>query len=159
MTTLRPAVFLDRDGVLNRTTVRDGAPRPPGTPEEVQILPGVEEALARLRERGFPLIVVTNQPDVARGPPKQSVVERINDALASRLGLAAGYTCYHDSGDEGACRKPRAGMLTRAAEEHGIDLRRSYMVGDRWGDVAAGAAAGCRTFLIDMPYSQCQRCS
>jgi transaldolase len=159
MKTLRPAVFLDRDGVLNRTAVREGAPRPPGSLAEVEILPGVEEALRRLRSRGLPLIVVTNQPDVARGTQQRSVVEEINRSLARRLGLTAVYTCYHDNADDCTCRKPRAGMLVRAAEEHGIDLGSSYMVGDRWGDVAAGAAAGCRTFLIDMPYSQCHRCS
>jgi transaldolase len=86
-------------------------------------------------------------------------VEEINATLSRRLGLSAVYACYHDNADDCACRKPKPGMLARAAEEHGIDLRRSFMVGDRWGDVAAGAAAGCRTFLIDMPYSQCERCS
>ena len=159
MKTLRPAVFLDRDGVLNRTTVRGGTPCPPNSAAELEILPGVEDALKCLRERGLPLIVVTNQPDVARGTQKQSAVEEINRSLADRLGLTAVYTCYHDNADDCACRKPRPGMLTRAAEEHGIDLRRSFMVGDRWGDVAAGAAAGCQTFLIEMPYSQCHRCS
>ena len=154
----RPAVFLDRDGVLIGTFVRDGVPRPPDYAGQMQILPGVPEALDRLRAAGFALIVVTNQPDVARGTQCQSVVEEINAALRRRLGLTAVYTCYHDNADDCACRKPRPGMLRRAAEEHGIDLRRSFMVGDRWGDVAAGAAAGCRTFLIETPYSQGDRC-
>jgi D-glycero-D-manno-heptose 1,7-bisphosphate phosphatase len=159
MSALRPAVFLDRDGVLNRTTVRGGTPYPPALVAEVEILPGVEEALRRLRERGLPLIVVTNQPDVARGTQTQQAVEEINQYLARRLGVTAVYTCCHDDADDCACRKPRPGMLTRAASEHGIDLRRSFMVGDRWGDIAAGTAAGCTTLLIDMPYSQCHRCS
>lgn len=156
---LRPAVFLDRDGVLNRTTVRAGTPCPPGSLAEVEILPGVENALRRLRERGLPLIVVTNQPDVARGTQKQAAVEEINTFLARSLGVTAVYTCYHDNTDDCVCRKPRPGMLDRAAQEHGIDLTRSFMVGDRWGDVAAGAAAGCTTLLIDMPYSQTARCT
>jgi transaldolase len=159
MKNLRPAVFLDRDGVLNRTAVRDGTPYPPSMVDEVEVLPGVEAALRKLRDRGLPLIVVTNQPDVARGTQTRAVVEQINDFLARRLGVTAVYTCYHDNADDCACRKPRPGMLTRAAEEHGIDLRRSFMVGDRWGDVAAGAAAGCTTILIDLPYSQCHRCT
>src|SRR5688572_22985126 len=159
MSALRPAVFLDRDGVLNRTAVRNGTPHPPDSLAEVEVLPGVAEALARLRARGLPLIVVTNQPDVARGAQKQAAVEEINNFLARTLGVTAVYTCYHDNADECACRKPKPGMLTRAAEEHGVDLRRSFMVGDRWGDVAAGAAAGCTTLLIDMPYSQCHRCT
>jgi transaldolase len=156
---LRPAVFLDRDGVLNRTAVRGDTPHPPGTLAEVEILPGVPEALELLRRRGLPLIVVTNQPDVARGSQTREAVESINQFLAQQLRLDAVYTCYHDNADACACRKPKPGMLMRAAEEHGIDLSRSFMVGDRWGDVAAGAAAGCETVLVNMPYSQCHRCS
>ena len=159
MSNLRPAVFLDRDGVLNRTTVRAGTPYPPASVEAVEILPGVEAALRKLRERGLALVVVTNQPDVARGTQTKAVVEEINAHLARRLAVDAFYTCYHDNGDDCACRKPRPGMLRQAAEEHGIDLRRSFMVGDRWGDVAAGAAAGCQTLLVDMPYSQGERCN
>lgn len=159
MTDPRPAVFLDRDGVLNRTMVRGGTPYPPGKVEDVEILPGVEEALRKLRERRLPLIVVTNQPDVSRGTQTRAAVEQINQFLAQRLVVDAFYTCYHDDADECLCRKPRPGMLRRAAEEHGIDLRRSYMVGDRWADIAAGAAAGCTTLLVDMPYSQCHRCT
>ena len=155
---LRPAVFLDRDGVINRTTVRDGTPRPPRSVDEVEVLPGVPEALWRLADAGLPLIVVTNQPDVARGTQTQAAVEEINRFLAERLPLTAVYACYHDNDDECDCRKPRPGMLLRAAREHGLDLARSWMVGDRWGDVEAGAAAGCRTCLIDLPYSQSHRC-
>ncbi len=153
------AVFLDRDGVLNEAVVRDGRPYPPDSLQTLRLCDGVAEGLSALHGAGYRLIVVTNQPDVARGTQRRSVVEEINQSLARRLGLTAVYACYHDNGDECACRKPRAGMLTRAAEEHGIDLRRSYMVGDRWGDVAAGAAAGCETLLNDMPYSQCHRCT
>jgi len=159
MPPLRRAVFLDRDGVLNRTAVRDGVPCPPGTLAEVEILPGVAEALQQLRRRGLPLIVVTNQPDVARGTQVRDVVEGINQLLTRRLGLDAVYTCYHDNADDCACRKPKPGMLMRAAAEHCIDLSASFMVGDRWGDVAAGAGAGCETILVNMPYSQCHRCS
>ena len=156
---LRPAVFLDRDGVLNRTTVRGGTPYPPGSVAEVEILPGVPEALARLRARGLPLIVVTNQPDVARGTQSQAVVEEINQVISRRLGVTAVYACYHDNADHCDCRKPKPGMLMRAAREHGLDLPGSFMVGDRWGDVAAGSAAGCETLLVNMPYSECHRCS
>src|SRR5678815_5751522 len=100
MKDLRPAVFLDRDGVLNRTSVRGGTPHPPNSVAEVEVLPGVEAALRKLRERGLPLVVVTNQPDVARGTQKQSVVEEINAALSRRLSLTAVYTCYHDNADD-----------------------------------------------------------
>src|SRR4051812_30433549 len=103
----RPAVFLDRDGVINRTTVRDGVPHPPNSVEEVELLPGVADALGRLAAAGLPLIVVTNQPDVARGAQTREEVERINHFLASRLPLTAVYVCYHDNADRCECRKPK----------------------------------------------------
>jgi D-glycero-D-manno-heptose 1,7-bisphosphate phosphatase len=156
----RPAVFLDRDGVLNRATVRGETPYPPMSVAEVEILPGVSESLQRLADAGYPLIVVTNQPDVARGTQEREIVEQINDHVARELPmLTQVYTCFHDTPDNCNCRKPRPGMLMQAAAEHGIDLSQSYMIGDRWSDVVAGAAAGCKTFLFDVPYSQCHRCT
>jgi D-glycero-D-manno-heptose 1,7-bisphosphate phosphatase len=155
---LLPAVFLDRDGVINRSVVREGVPHPPDNLGEVEILPGVREAMDLLAAAGFLRIVVTNQPDVARGTQTVEGVEAINRFLADNLPISAFYVCYHDGGDGCDCRKPRPGMLLRAAREHGIDLAASFMVGDRWSDVEAGRAAGCRAFLIDMPYSQHDRC-
>jgi D-glycero-D-manno-heptose 1,7-bisphosphate phosphatase len=153
------AVFLDRDGVLNATTVRDGTAYPPARAEDVVILPFVREALARLAQHNLRLIVVTNQPDVARGTQTRDAVERINQHLAEQLPIDAVFTCYHDNADRCDCRKPRPGMLVQAAREHQIDLRASFMVGDRWSDVVAGQAAGCTTFLLETPYSQRQRCT
>jgi D-glycero-D-manno-heptose 1,7-bisphosphate phosphatase len=158
-TLMRRAVFLDRDGVLNRTTVRDGVPYPPASAEELELLGGVAEALALLARHDLLLVVVTNQPDVARGTQTCAAVERINRRLIEQLPLHAIFTCYHDNADGCDCRKPRPGMLMAAARAHQIDLRGSFMVGDRWSDVAAGQAAGCRTFLLDQPYSQRQRCA
>ena len=159
MTPRRPAVFLDRDGVINRTHVVDGVPHPPASAAECEILPGVADAMAQLKAEGLPLIVVTNQPDVARGSQTQAVVEEINGCLRSRLPIDAVCVCYHDNADGCDCRKPKPGMLVRAAEEHHLDLGSSFMVGDRSGDVLAGAAAGCKTFLVDLPYSKADRCS
>lgn len=156
----RPAVFLDRDGVINRTIVRGGTPCPPMAVNEVEILPGVSDALKSLADKGLPLIVVTNQPDVARGAQTRETVEQINALIHGRLPmLTAFYVCYHDNADKCQCRKPGPGMLIRASVDHDIDLLRSFMVGDRWSDVVAGAAVGCKTFLFDVPYSQCQRCT
>ena len=153
-------MFLDRDGVLNRTTVRDGTPFPPMRVEEVEVLPGVAGALKRLVGNGLSLFVVTNQPDVARGTQTREAVEEINALLGKELPeLDAFYICYHDNKDACDCRKPGPGLLKRAAGEHGIDLSNSFMVGDRWSDVVAGAAAGCKTFLFDVPYNQCHRCT
>jgi D-glycero-D-manno-heptose 1,7-bisphosphate phosphatase len=152
-------VFLDRDGVLNRTIVRNGVPYPPDSVSEVEILPGVAEALCRLVEMGLPLIVVTNQPDVARGTQTKAAVEAINQHLRERLPLTAFYVCFHDTPDNCTCRKPKPGLILDAAAAYNIDLRRSFLVGDRWSDVAAGQAAGCQTLLIDLPYSQGDRCT
>ncbi len=155
-----PAVFLDRDGVLNRTVVRNGTPYPPMSVDEVEIPVGVRSALERLADAGLPLLVVTNQPDVARGKQSRQVVEQINAHIRRELPmLTAFYVCYHDNVDGCNCRKPGPGMLMQAATEHGIHLPQSFMVGDRWSDVAAGAAAGCKTFLFDVPYSQCHKCT
>jgi transaldolase len=150
----RRAVFLDRDGVLNRAIVRDGRPYPPQSPEQVEILPGVRESLRRLKERGFILIVVSNQPDVARGTSSQSTVEAINSHLATTLPIDRFIMCYHDVEDACGCRKPLPGMLLEGALEFDVDLRKSYMVGDRWRDIEAGRAAGCTTFFVDYGYSE-----
>src|SRR5213593_1252773 len=154
-----PAVFLDRDGVLNRGVVRNGISCPPASVDEVEILPGVSEALGLLARQGLPLIVITNQPDVARGTQTREAVEQINRRLLERLPLTAILTCYHDDADGCACRKPRPGLLVQGARDHGVDLGRSFMVGDRWSDVVAGQAAGCLTFLIAGPYNQRERCA
>ena len=144
----RRAVFLDRDGVLNEVVLRDGRPAsPPGLPD-VRIPPGVAEALRRLRQAGFVLICVTNQPEVARGRQRRGTVEAINRALGAALPIDDFFVCYHDDEDDCQCRKPRPGLLLAAAARHGLDLRRSVMVGDRWRDVDAGHRAGCLAIQI-----------
>jgi D-glycero-D-manno-heptose 1,7-bisphosphate phosphatase len=150
------AVFLDRDGVVNRAIVRDGLPYPPGSLDELEVLPGVPEALRELKNAGFLLLVVTNQPDVARGTTTRETVEGINGALAHTLPIDRFYTCYHDTRDACACRKPKPGMLLEAAQALGVDLARSYMVGDRWRDIEAGTAAGCSTVFVDCGYREKQ---
>jgi D-glycero-D-manno-heptose 1,7-bisphosphate phosphatase len=156
---VRRAVFLDRDGVLNRAFVSDGVPHPPSTLEEVEILPGVEQALHRLRSLGLLLIGVTNQPDVARGTTPRTTVEAINRYLIDRLALTGILTCFHDTVDGCACRKPAPGLLLEGARRYGVSLRDSFMVGDRWSDVVAGQAAACLTFLIEATYNQRDRCT
>ena len=148
----RRAVFLDRDGVLNRALVRDGKPYPPPSPDALEILDGVPDALARLRAAGFLLVVVTNQPDVARGTQRREAVEAINAVLLQTLPLDEIVVCYEDG--DSPRRKPNPGMLLEAARRHGIDLSASFMVGDRWKDVEAGARAGCRTVFIDRGYAE-----
>jgi D-glycero-D-manno-heptose 1,7-bisphosphate phosphatase len=152
----RPAIFLDRDGVINRALVRNGIPCPPASPQELAILPRVAEALAALKARGYALVVVTNQPDVARGTSCRSAVELIHATLRSELCLDAILTCFHDSADDCDCRKPKPGLLFRAARDFDIELASSFMVGDRWRDIEAGQRAGCRTFFIDGAYGERQ---
>jgi D-glycero-D-manno-heptose 1,7-bisphosphate phosphatase len=150
---LRRAVFLDRDGVLNRAIVRDGRPYPPSTVEELEILPGAVEAARRLRDAGFLLIGATNQPDVARGTQRVEIVEAMNERLLAAMPIVEIRVCYED-GDDSPRRKPNPGLLLEAAEAHAIDLSASYMVGDRWRDVEAGRRAGCRTVFIDRDYRE-----
>ena len=147
------AVFLDRDGVLNRAMVRDGRPYPPDTLEAFEILPGVPEALGRLRDAGYLLIGATNQPDVARGTQRREVVEAMNERLLGELPITGILVCY-DDGDDCPRRKPNPGLLLEAAEAYGLDLAACFMVGDRWRDVEAGRRAGCRSIFIDLDYSE-----
>lgn len=148
------AVFLDRDGVLTRALVRDGIAYAPVTPAEMEIDADAPAALARLKAAGFLLVVITNQPDVARGITRFEDVDTMHATLRAALPLDAFFVCYHDNADGCECRKPKPGMLIAAAATHGVDLARSYMVGDRWRDVDAGAAAGCRTVWIDRGYRE-----
>ena len=150
----RRAVFLDRDGVLNRAIIRHGKPYPPADLTELEVLPGVSESLALLKAAGYMLIVVTNQPDVARGTTSKSLVEAINNDLAQRLPIDEFRTCYHDSKDGCSCRKPSPGSMISAAQQHRLDLSLSYMVGDRWRDIEAGQRAGCKTIFIDYGYDE-----
>jgi D-sedoheptulose 7-phosphate isomerase len=146
------AVFLDRDGVINRSVIRDGKPFPPATLQDLEILPGVPEALQQLKQHGYKLIVVTNQPDVARGKQSQQTIDAMHQALSARLPLDDILACYHTDDDKCDCRKPMPGMLLQAARQHNIDMATSFMVGDRWRDIDAGYNAGCKTILIDYGY-------
>jgi len=148
------AVFLDRDGVLNEAVMRDGKPYPPASLEELKIFPEAAAALTALKRAGYLRIVVTNQPDVARGVTSRETVEAINGVVGAALGIDDFFVCWHDDRDACACRKPKPGLLAEAAERYGIDLRQSSLIGDRWRDIDAGAAAGCRTVLIDRGYRE-----
>ncbi len=148
------AVFLDRDGVLNRAVLRNGKPHPPPSVAELQLTPDAKDALESLRAKGYTLVVVTNQPDISRGITSRETVDEINRKMASLLPLDDIYVCPHSDEDHCDCRKPKAGLLQQAARRHDIDLAASFMVGDRWRDVEAGQNAGCRTILIDDGYDE-----
>jgi D-glycero-D-manno-heptose 1,7-bisphosphate phosphatase len=150
----RRAVFLDRDGVLNRAIVRNGRPYPPANLAELELTAGARDACAVLRRAGYLLVIVTNQPDIARGAVTHESVADMNLWLASELGLDHAKVCPHDDADRCACRKPKPGLLLQYAAEWNIDLDASFMIGDRWRDVEAGARAGCRTVFIDYSYDE-----
>lgn len=148
------AVFLDRDGVINRVILRAGKPYSPQALADFELLPGVLEAVRSLHDAGFLIIVATNQPDVGAGRQTRAGVEAIHVHLREALPVDDIKVCYHTDSDGCACRKPKPGMLLDAAEEWGVDLVSSVMVGDRWRDVEAGKAARCRTILIENTYDE-----
>jgi len=149
-----PAVFLDRDGVINESVVVDGKPYPPATLDAFRYIDGIEQAVAALRDAGYRIIVVTNQPDVATGKQERSVVDAMHAKLRSELGVDDVLACFHTDEHCCECRKPKPGMLIEAGKRWKIDFSRSYMVGDRWRDIEAGAAVGCRTVFIDYGYAE-----
>ena len=127
---------------------------PPRSLEELEILPRVAEAIDTLKEAGYLVIVVTNQPDVATGKQERSVVESMHEKLCAELAIDEVRVCYHVDADNCDCRKPKPGMLQSAAADWGIALEQSFMVGDRWRDIDAGKAAGCKTVFIDCDYTE-----
>jgi D-glycero-D-manno-heptose 1,7-bisphosphate phosphatase len=153
---MKPAVFLDRDGVLNEVIIRDGKPYPPASLAALKVPDDVLPALQRLKSAGYLLLGATNQPDVVRGKTEKSLVEAINAHLMATLPLDEMRVCYHDDADHCECRKPRPGLILQAAKAHGVDLTRSFMVGDRWRDIEAGEQAGCKTVWINRAYNETQ---
>lgn len=150
------AVFLDRDGVINRAIIRGGLPFAASNLSDFEIFPEVPEACRQLKAAGFLLIVATNQPDVGRGTMKKGTVEALHGEMCRKLPIDRVEVCYHPG--HGAsncdCRKPKPGLLLNAARELDIDLTRSWMVGDRWRDIDCGHAAGCRTIFINRGYAE-----
>ncbi len=149
----RPAVFLDRDGVLNRVVWRDGKAASPRAVDELEIEADASAALAMLKDAGYLLLVVTNQPDVRRGLMAIETLDAIHGRLAQALPLDDIAACMHDNADACACRKPKPGLVLGLAERHGVDLSRSWLVGDQDRDIQCGQAAGCHTVLLDRPYN------
>lgn len=148
------AVFLDRDGVINENIDRDGKPVAPTRLADFQILPGAADAVQRLKDAGFVLVVVTNQPDIATGRTPRTELDAMHAELRRRMPLDDIKACFHVEADGCACRKPKPGMILEAAAERGIDLGESYLIGDRWRDIGAGRAAGCYTIFIDYGHKQ-----
>jgi len=149
----RRAVFLDRDGVLVVPSFRNGRSFAPTTLEQFEIYPEAPECLSRLKQAGFLLVVVTNQPDVGAGRVRREIIEEMHMRLRQALPLDAIKVCFHRQNENCTCRKPLPGLLLEAADELVVDLANSVMIGDRASDVEAGFAAGCSTVFIDLNYT------
>lgn len=151
------AIFLDRDGVLIKAGKQHGLPTSAKKLSDVVLDPNAIESIITLKQMGFLCVMVTNQPDVARGVCKEKDVIEINDYLIRTLKLDATYACFHDNLDNCDCRKPKPGMLLAAAKDFIISLTSSYLIGDRWRDIDAGAAVQCCTVFIDHGYEESLR--
>ena len=150
---MKPAIFFDRDGVLNAIVVRDGKPASPRTPNELRIVPEAFEVLDHFKALGFTLFVVTNQPDVSRGLMSDADLDAIHVKLATALPVEEIAACRHDNADECPCRKPKPGLLLQLAKRHSVDLAASWMIGDQDRDITCGRAAGCATILLARAYN------
>ena len=149
-----PAVFLDRDGVLVRSEMREGKAFAVRSVDAFRLLPGSADSVRRLKAAGYLVVVVTNQPDIGNGLIAADVVEAMHTLLRRRTAVDDIRCCPHAQNVGCNCRKPRPGMLLQAAQTLNIDLARSWMVGDRSSDVTAGHAAGCRTIFINRGYRE-----
>lgn len=152
---LAKAVFFDRDGVLNEALYRDGKAYAPLLLEEMIILPVVAKVVRELSTAGFLIFVFSNQPDVSRGTLDPKILDQMNQKLMKEVpGIREIFICPHDNHHQCECRKPKPGMIVEASKKWGIDLQKSFAVGDRKKDIEAGKTAGCKTVLIDAPYNQ-----
>lgn len=147
----KKAVFLDRDGVLNRPNVIDGKPYAPKKVKDFIIYSEVYEVLNNLKNNLYKLIVVTNQKDVGRGITSMKVLNTMHNKLKSFLPIDDIKVCICI--DECDCYKPNPGMILEAQKEWNIDIEKSYIIGDSWRDIGAGINAGCKTILIDRKYN------
>jgi len=151
---MKAAVFLDRDGTLNKSIWRNGKPTPPYSYSEVELIAGTKEALIKLRKLNYIPVIITNQPDVSRGKVSVEEVSRINDVICEMLEIDHLYMCAHDDKDSCECRKPKPGMIHNAAVDLELTLNQSILIGDRWRDIHAGQAAGCKSYLIEYDYDE-----
>ncbi len=157
MTSWHRIAFLDRDSTVVRRDTTDDDVVPAQGP--VELVDGAIEACEGLKRLGFALVMVTNQPDVARGTVDRETVVRANDYITERLGLDLALACMHDDLDRCTCRKPRPGLLLQAAATLEVNLgRSSVIIGNRWRDIDAGVAAGITTILLDRGYGELLNC-
>lgn len=151
---MNQAIFLDRDGVINKAILRQGKPYSPRKFEEFKLNQGVENILRKFRKKGFLSIIITNQPDIARELLKWDEINKMHSFLIEHLPIDSVLICPHDDYHNCECRKPKPGMLFKAANDFKIDLKKSFLIGDRWKDIEAGRRSGCKTILFDASYNK-----
>ena len=149
---MKKAVFLDRDGVINKAIIKDGKPLSPNSLSELEILPGVRQSIVKLKKLNFVCLVVTNQPNVSRKKIDKNSVIQMNNFLKNEIALDDIFVCYHDDSDNCNCRKPKPGLLLQAEKKWNVDFKKSFMIGDRWRDIQAGEKVGCKTIYLDYNY-------
>lgn len=148
------AVFLDRDGIINVTQVINKKPVAIRAFEQFVFVEGIQKAIDKFIKIGYTIFVVTNQPDISRGKIKIEEVEKINRHILHELPIKKIYMCTHDYYDNCECKKPKAGMLFSAKKEYDVELKSSWIIGDRWSDIEAGKNAGCKTIFVDYGYDE-----
>ena len=151
---MNSAVFLDRDGVLNRGYILDRKSYAPRKVSDFKLLPYAALSIEKLRQIGLLVIVVTNQPDINNGLVSVEIVNEMHSLLRSKTNVTDIFVCPHLKNEDCSCRKPNPGMLIEAAKKYNIELKKSFMIGDRGSDIEAGLRAGCRTIFIDRKYKE-----
>ena len=146
------AIFFDRDGVLIEAPLINKKPTSVQSLKDVKLCKNILE-ICKYYKKNYYLIMVTNQPDYSRGVNSKKNIVNINNFLKKKLNLDMIYVCYSDN-EKCIDRKPNPGMLLKAKKKYKINLKKSFMIGDRWRDVGAGNRAGCRTVFIDRNYSE-----
>jgi D-glycero-D-manno-heptose 1,7-bisphosphate phosphatase len=150
----KPALFLDRDGVIIKSYTINGKPFPPRSLDKVLLLDDVVQSVNMVKNFGFEIVVITNQPDIATGKTTIEFLNQVHEIIKDDTGINKFYICPHTDKDYCNCRKPKPGLFIQAAKELDLDLSKSFMVGDRWSDITAGQQAGCKNFFIDRGYAE-----
>ena len=150
----RAAIFLDRDGTLNKAFIKKGLPISPASFSKFKILPGVKSSITKLKKLKYLCLLITNQPDVSRKKIKKKVVIKMNKFIKKKINLDDVFVCYHDDNDNCNCRKPKPGLLIKASKKWKINFKKSFMIGDRWKDISAGKKVGCKTIFINNNYKK-----
>jgi D-glycero-D-manno-heptose 1,7-bisphosphate phosphatase len=147
------AIFLDRDGILNKAIVINKKPKSPKNLSELVLNKSLKKFLLDAK-KSYYLICVTNQPEVGRKKFSKTEIKKINNFIKVFFNLDDIFTCYHEKDNICNCRKPKIGLLLKSKKKYNINLKKSIVIGDRWKDIAMGKKAGCKTIFVDYNYNE-----